>query len=253
MEGFPSSPHVLCIWEYNPTGSLHEDVESAMGVLEHLAVWFSNPSTVSYLAGNAGLTKWLGHCYGALASSIDKLPGSTSAEPPRSSSSTLPPAGDSVAPYAASTTPSQFAPSVSDQDTIMVTPCPVRRCVQRSGPVPVPSDTAPYIPAAAVTHSQPAPPPPASARCSYAQAASSLPPPVSQDVCSNGEALVLLTKAYPSLPANKVLDLHQQHRFFVCYHHLCPRVRVTLATHSLAASTITRQPWLGFLQEFISR
>ena len=76
-----------------------------MGVLEHLVVWFSNPSTVSYLAGNAGLTKRLGHRYGALASSIDKLPGTTSAEPPPSSLSTLPSAGDSVAPGAASATP----------------------------------------------------------------------------------------------------------------------------------------------------
>jgi len=92
----------------------------------------------------------------------------------------------------------------------MVTPRPIRRRAQRSGPVPVPSDTAPSAPAAAAIRSQPALPPPASARHSYAQAASSLPPPISQDVRSNGEALVLLAKAYPSLPADKVLDLHWQ-------------------------------------------
>ena len=50
-----------------------------------------------------------------------------------------------------------------------------------------------------------------------------------------------------------VVQCMRWRRFFVCYHHLHPRVRVTLATHSLAASTITCQPWLGFLQEFISR
>ena len=52
-----------------------------MGVLKQLSTWFSNSSTVSYLAGNAGLSKKLGHHFDALLSAIDKLPGSSPSDP----------------------------------------------------------------------------------------------------------------------------------------------------------------------------
>ena len=92
----------------------------------------------------------------------------------------------------------------------MVTPRPIHHHAQCSGPIPVPSNTTPSVPAVAASHSQPAPPPPVSARCSYAQTACVLPPPISRDVHSKGEVLVLLAKAYPSFHADKVLDLHRQ-------------------------------------------
>ena len=81
MQEFSSTPRISRIREYNPSGFLREDVEAAMGVLEQLSTWFSNSSTVSYLAGNAGLSKKLGHCFGALLSAIDKLSGSSPSDP----------------------------------------------------------------------------------------------------------------------------------------------------------------------------
>jgi len=81
VQDFPSTSYISCIREYNPTGLLQEDVKAAMGVIDRLGMWFSDFATVFYLAGNAGLIKKLGHCFGALLSAIDKLTGSSTSDP----------------------------------------------------------------------------------------------------------------------------------------------------------------------------
>ena len=98
-----------------------------MGVIRQLSSWFSNASTVSYLAGNAGLTKKLGHRFGALLSAIDKLPGPSVSDP-----SSVYAEGSSscsgvveLTPDAPSTPPRPSTTS-GDQDTTMATPHPPR-------------------------------------------------------------------------------------------------------------------------------
>ena len=89
-------------------------------------MWFSNSTTMFYLAGNTGLTKKLGNRFGALLSAIDKLPGSSDsnssgvyAEGSSSRSNIM----GSISDVPPSTPP---CPSYSagDQDTVMATPCP---------------------------------------------------------------------------------------------------------------------------------
>jgi len=148
MQEFPSTPRISRIREYNPSGSLREDVEAAMGVLEQLSTWFSNSSTVSYLAGNAGLTKKLGHRFGALLSAIDKLPGSSTPDPSgvyAEGSSSHPDVAEST-PNTPSTPPRPSTVS-RDQDTTMATPRPPKRRSGGTGSVPVPPAPPPSLPA----------------------------------------------------------------------------------------------------------
>ena len=106
---------------------LREDVEAAMGVIEQLSSWFSNASTVSYLAGNAGLTKKLGHQFSALLSAIDKLPDSSVSKPSNvyvEGSSSC--SGVVKFILNAPSTPPRPSNTSRDQDTTMATPRPPR-------------------------------------------------------------------------------------------------------------------------------
>ena len=93
-----------------------------MGVLKQLSTWFSNSSTVSYLASNAGLTKKLGHHFGALLSAIDKLPGLSTSDPSGvyAKGSSSHPDVVECTPNIPSTRPCPSAAS-RDQDTTMAT------------------------------------------------------------------------------------------------------------------------------------
>ena len=96
-----------------------------MGVIEQLSSWFSNASTVSYLAGNAGLTKKLGHRFDALLSTIDKLPGPSLSDP----SNVYVEGSSSHSGFVkfildAPSTPSHPSTTFGDQDTTMATPRP---------------------------------------------------------------------------------------------------------------------------------
>ena len=97
----------------------------AMGILEQLSTWFSNGLTVLYLAGNTGLTKKLGHQFGALLSAIDNLLGSFISNP-----SSVYAEGFSFNPDVMeftpdiSSTPSHPSVASRDQDSTMAIPCP---------------------------------------------------------------------------------------------------------------------------------
>ena len=115
-----------------------------MGVLEQLSTWFSNLSTVSYLAGNAGLSKKLGYRFGALLSAIDKLPGLSPSDPSgvyTEGSSSRPDVMES-APDIPSIPPRPSVPS-RDQDSVMATPCPSKQrtfgCLWKCSSSPRPS------------------------------------------------------------------------------------------------------------------
>ena len=86
-------------------------------------MWFSNLSTVLDLTGNAGLSKKLGHHFGALLSAIDKLPSLSSSDP-----SSVYAKGSSSHPNVVESTPdipsTPPCPSVvsREQDAAMATP-----------------------------------------------------------------------------------------------------------------------------------
>ena len=81
--------------------------------------------TMSYLTGNTGLAKKLGHRFGALLSAIDKLPSSSDSNPSgvyakgSSSHSNVMESAPDVSP---STPPCSSHPT-GDQDTVMATSC----------------------------------------------------------------------------------------------------------------------------------
>ena len=89
----------------------------------------------------------------------------------------------------------------------MATPRPPRRRAAASGPLPVPPAPPSSLPAP--VKQSVACPPPSLAKRSYAQAAAA-PPASSEAPPSKAESLVYLTRAFPSLPANRILELHRQ-------------------------------------------
>ena len=90
----------------------------------------------------------------------------------------------------------------------MATPHPSCRHAATSRPVPVVFPPPVSVPAMAKPAVGRAPPPPAAKRC-YAQAVSS-PPLTTGPPPSKAESLVHLTWAFPSLSADKILELHHQ-------------------------------------------
>ena len=179
-----------------------------MGVIDRLSTWFSDSTTVSYLAGNAGLSKKLGHCFGALLSVINKLPGLSFSDPSGVYAEGSSSCSD-VAGFISDVPSTHPHPSVTsrDQDSIMATPHPLKRCLNAFRNVSAPH--APPIPASAPVKSAGArvfPPP---AQCSYAQAACT-PSAVSGPPSLKAKSLVHLTRAFPSLSADKILVLHHQ-------------------------------------------